>query len=134
MKGIENIENEGVLLAVVVRQGTQKEELNFITPNNFPLQVGIHNKQKGAVAKPHKHKPYKKPIIIESQEIFYIESGKLRVDIYDKKDKFFKSTVLNKGDIIILNSGHSVEYLEKTTMVEIKQGPYRGNQNEKEFI
>ena len=44
-----------------------------------------------------------------------------------KKDK-----ILNKGDIIILfQGGHGFEILEKTQIIEIKQGPYVESKDKK---
>lgn len=135
MSRVEKIKKEnGELLAILIRKDSQTDELNFITPKDFSLQVGIHNKDKGSVIHAHKHKPYEKPIKIDSQEIFYVEYGKLQVDIFDKANKPFKSVLMEQGDLIILNSGHGIKFLEESRMIEVKQGPYRGREAEKEYI
>ena len=38
------------------------------------------------------------------------------------------------GDTVILNTGHGMIFLEDTELVELKQGPYRGREEEKRFI
>lgn len=136
MGSFEKIENGGgEILAILVRKGTQNDKLNFITPDEFPLQVGIHNQEEGVIINAHKHRQYnKEPMKIEAQEFFYVESGKMQIDIYDINDTLFKSVILDEGDLILLNSGHGVKFLEKTKMLEVKQGPYRGIDNEKVFI
>jgi mannose-6-phosphate isomerase-like protein (cupin superfamily) len=65
---------------------------------------------------------------IPVQEIFFIEKGKLRVTLYEGNQQY-KDVIVSDGQIILLNCGHSVKFLEDTRMAEVKQGPYR----EKEF-
>jgi len=44
------------------------------------------------------------------------------------------SKILNKGDVILLvNGGHGFEMLEKTEMIEVKQGPYVGDKDKTRF-
>ena len=51
-----------------------------------------------------------------------------------KKKKYLKSKILKKGDVILLiNGGHGFEMLEKTEMIEIKQGPYANNKDKTRF-
>ena len=71
-----------------------------------------------------------KNLNIESQEIFVIEKGKLLIGLYRGKIKHTEVT-LTDGNIILLNCGHSIKFLEDTKMVEVKQGPYRKKEYEK---
>ena len=44
------------------------------------------------------------------------------------------SKILNKGDVILLvNGGHGFEMLEKTEMIEVKQGPYIDGKDKTRF-
>ena len=50
------------------------------------------------------------------------------------KKKYLKSKILKKGDVILLiNGGHGFEMLEKTEMIEIKQGPYSNDKDKTRF-
>ncbi len=51
-----------------------------------------------------------------------------------KKKKYLKSKILKKGDVILLvNGGHGFEMLEKTEIIEIKQGPYAHDKDKTRF-
>ena len=129
MPKVEEITKGDRILAIVVRNTNSEKNLDFLTPKEFPLQVGLHNRPKGDYVKAHDHVPYKN-LNIKVQEIFYVEKGKLLFSIYDGKEKY-KEVIISNGEMILLNSGHSIKYLEDTRAIEIKQGPYREKENEK---
>ena len=59
-------------------------------------------------------------------------SGKMKVSFYNDFSQKIDETVLTDGDLIVLLSGgHGFEFLEKTKMIEVKQGPYSGVDNDK---
>ena len=130
---VEGIVAEGELLAVVVRHDFDAKGLSFVTPNDFPFQLGIHISEAGTHVKPHRHVPFKELKNLAPQEFFYIESGKVEVGIY-RKNLIYKKIILNKGDMIVLNCAHEVKFLEDSKLAELKQGPYRGKDAEKEYI
>jgi hypothetical protein len=124
---IEKIEINGKIVAMIIRKNLEiKENTKFLTPDNYPLQLGFLSHKKGDVIKPHVHKKIKRTINI-TQEIMYIEKGKVRIDFYSSNNKKIKSSVLTEGDIIIFDDcGHGFEMLEDTKIIEVKQGPYMG--------
>ncbi len=131
---VEKIYQDDLLLAVIVRDGTDdKEELLFPTPEGFPLQLGIHDRKKNIYLKRHNHVPFAELKNLRVQEFIYVEKGKLEFVLYHEK-KEIKRVVLTAKDMILLNCGHSVEFLEDSKIIEIKQGPYRGNEKEKEYF
>src|SRR3989338_7142661 len=123
MTHIEEISKDGELLAIIVRSAKSERALEFPTPGDFPMQLGIHNRPKGDYVKAHAHVPFKN-LDIPAQEIFFIEKGRMLVTLYSGKDKY-KDVVVSDGEIILLNCGHSMKFLEDTRAVEVKQGPYR---------
>ena len=129
MSEIEYIKKDDEILAIIVRSRNSDKGLEFPTPNNFPLQLGLHSRPKGEYIKAHTHMPFKS-LDIESQEIFVVEKGKLLIGLYHGKVKYTEVT-LTDGNIILLNCGHSIKFLEDTKMVEMKQGPYRQKEYEK---
>ena len=69
----------------------------------------------------------KKPRIINyCTEVLLIEKGKVKIKFFDNNSSDIKKDkILNEGDIIILfQGGHGFKILEKTQIIEIKQGPY----------
>ena len=122
-----------LLLAVVIRQGFSDEGVNFVTsPENY-LQVGILNHKEGSIIKPHRHKEMPRTINY-TQEVLHIEYGKMEVDFY-QNNQLIKKALLFEGDtIILLAGGHGFNILEDTKMIEVKQGPYLSQTEDKEII
>ena len=132
---IEKIENNGELLALIMRNSYNKSGLNFLTREEHSFQVGIHNVKKGARYKAHKSLPFKKLENFKTNKIYYVKEGKVGVDIYDKKDKKVNYVNLNAGDLILfVEGGHGLDILKDSKVIEIKQGPYRGVEQDKVFL
>lgn len=69
-----------------------------------------------------------------TQEVLLIKKGVLRVDFYDEYEDYLESRDLHAGEIILLVSGgHGFQALEEVEMVEVKQGPYAGENDKKRF-
>ena len=130
---IRTIKHKEKILAILVKINKIEDPLNFFYPDEFTLQAGVHNGVKGGKALPHEHLPFKKMTIEHPQEIFYIQTGQMKVDLYFK-DKIVKKVIMNPNDLMIVNTGHGVTFLKKTKLLEIKQGPYRGKDIEKRMI
>lgn len=131
--GVEKIEKEGKTLAIVVRGTFDEPGCTFLSPEDFPFQLGVHIKKANEHIEAHRHIPFKELKNIPVQELLYIESGCAEVNIYSENKKFFTAT-LNAKDMILLNCSHEVIFLEDTKLVEVKQGPYRGKNDEKEYL
>lgn len=62
-----------------------------------------------------------------TNEVLFIKSGKVRIDFYQKNERYLESQLLMPGDVILLASeSHGFEMLEPSEMIEVKQGPYSG--------
>jgi hypothetical protein len=58
----------------------------------------------------------------------------VRVDFYDDDQTYLDSRILETGDVLLLAyGGHGFEMLEPTEMIEVKQGPYAGEQDKTRF-
>jgi mannose-6-phosphate isomerase-like protein (cupin superfamily) len=69
-----------------------------------------------------------------TKEILFIKSGQLRVDFYSEEQVYLESTILEAGDVILLAfGGHGFEMLQPTEIIEVKQGPYAGDQDKTRF-
>jgi len=131
---IERITHGSKVLAIILRDDYIKKGVSFVSPEEYPLQMGVHVRKRGEVVKPHIHRPFINIAEIPSQEVFHVVHGKVQVDLY-KRGKKMNSCILKDGDTILLAfSGHGIKFLEDTRMIEVKQGPYRGIKKEKEFI
>lgn len=127
------LSSNGEILALVINK-QNVESVNFVTPETFPLQLGISNYKKGSKIRPHAHKKIKRVIEI-SQEMVYLEKGKVRVHFYDNQGKEIMSEILEQGDIAFFaQGGHGFDMLSETKIVEVKQGPFFGTEKEKTFL
>lgn len=135
MNKLEEIRsNDGSIVAIIVNKGFKKDGMNFLTKEDFPLQLGINSYKKGYRIKGHVHLN-RSTIINCFQEVVYIKKGRATVQLYDSKNVFLKSIDLATGDLIFLASGgHGFDILEDTTILEIKQGPYFGKEKDKVII
>lgn len=130
---IEKIINKKKLLSIIIRANYESEGIKFFTPNDFSQQLGYMNRPKGYSIAPHNHNKVKREVLT-TDETLIIKSGKVRIDFYDEKKKYLKSKILKKGDVILLvNGGHGFEMLEKTEIIEIKQGPYANDKDKTRF-
>ena len=58
----------------------------------------------------------------------------LRVDFFTDDQVYFRSVILEAGDVILLSEGgHGFEVLEDLEMIEVKQGPYAGDHDKTRF-
>ena len=130
---VEKITYKNVLLSIIIRSEYQKEGISFFTPDNFSQQLGYMNRPQGYVIPPHVHNLVPREVSL-TQEVLYIKSGKVRVDFYDDDKNYLQSSILLKGDVILLaHGGHGFEMLEQSEMIEIKQGPYCGEEDKVRF-
>src|SRR3989339_847805 len=133
---IERITQNNKVLAIIIRAKAikkNKDKMKFVSPEDFPFQLGVHNRNKNDYVEPHQHLPFQELKNLAVQELFYMISGKIKVDLYDENDLKIKEVIISKGDTILLNTGHGVTFLKKSKLIEIKQGPYRGREQEKRF-
>ena len=118
----------------MIRGKYSKEGLTFATPEEFGLQLGIHNQKKGNTVRPHEHKIVSEIKNLKIQEVFFVVKGKVKWIFY-VDDKKVDERIISSGDTILFaNGGHSAEYLEDTRMIEVKQGPYRSSDEDKRLF
>ena len=87
----------------------------------------------GKLIAPHVHNPVPREVQY-TQEVLLIRKGRLRVDFYDRRQTYLSSRILEGGDVILLiEGGHGFEVLEDVEMIEVKQGPYAGEQDKTRF-
>ena len=130
---VEKIESEDRLLAVIVSHRYDAPGISFFTPNELSQQLAYMRHPAGKVIEPHIHTPAAREVLL-TQETLVIKRGKLRVDFFDDKQNYLESRVLTAGDVILLvQGGHGFEVLEELEMFEVKQGPYKGEDDKTRF-
>ena len=131
---VEEVKKKEKLLAMIIRSNYQCEGVDFITPNEYSQQVAYMHHPTGKVIDAHVHNLVYRNVVF-TQEVLIIKKGILRVDFYDEYEDYLESRDLYAGDIILLISGgHGFKVIEEVEMVEVKQGPYSGEQDKKRFI
>lgn len=130
---IETLRNGEQLLAVIVSHKFDEKGIHFFTPSDLSQQLAYMRHPAGKVIEPHVHNPVSRNVHF-TQEVLFIKKGKLRVDFYDDAQQYLESRVLHEGDVILLaTGGHGFEVLEEIEMIEVKQGPYAGDQDKTRF-
>ena len=133
MNNIEQIIHEQKLLALIIRSEHSAQGVEFYTPNEYSQQLAAMGHPKGKIIPPHVHNSVPREVQF-TKEVLIIKSGKLRVDFYDDAQNYLESRILNPNDVILLAlGGHGFEVLEDLQMIEVKQGPYAGDQDKVRF-
>jgi len=130
---IETIRAGEQILAVIISRDFHEPGIHFFTPNDLSQQLAFMRHPAGKVIDPHVHNPVSRNVHY-TQEVLLLKRGKLRVDFYDDSQAYLESRVLHGGDVILLaTGGHGFEVLEEIEMIEVKQGPYAGDQDKTRF-
>ena len=130
---IETLKIGDQLLAVIVSRDFHEPGIHFFTPNDLSQQLAYMHHPAGKTIDPHVHNPVSRNVHY-TQEVLFIKRGRLRVDFYDNDQKYIESRILQGGDVILLaTGGHGFEVLEEIEMIEVKQGPYYGDQDKTRF-
>lgn len=131
---IEKITANEEIIAIVVRGGFKPEGVNFLTPENFPLQMGVSSYKKGDILKTHTHLQRKR-IIKNTQEMVYVQNGKIEIYFYNSNGKLIRTRILEGGDTVFFAAGgHGWKTLEDSKIIEVKQGPYLGLKQDKIYL
>lgn len=130
---IEHINHNGTEMAVVIRAGYKKDGIEFFTPNEYSQQLAYMNRPAGYRIQPHVHNEVHRDVSL-TLEVLYIKTGRVKVDFYTQEQVHVYDVILQQGDVILLAAGgHGFTMLEPTEMIEIKQGPYAGDQDKTRF-
>ena len=130
---IERVLHDGNELAIILRAGYHNDGIQFFTAPEYSQQLAYMNRPAGHVIDPHVHNEVRREVV-HTLEALFVRSGKVKLSLYDSGCEFVDSRVLEAGDIVLLTSGgHGIEMLEPSEIVEVKQGPYAGDQDKTRF-
>ncbi len=133
MNDTEEVKHNGKLFAIIIRASFQKDGIHFFTENHLSQQVAYMKHPKGKVIEPHIHNLVVREVLY-THEVLFIRSGRLKVDFYDDDKVYLDSRVLCAGDTILLSGGgHGFSVLDNVEMIEVKQGPYAGENDKTRF-
>jgi quercetin dioxygenase-like cupin family protein len=131
---VERITDEqGGLIALVLRGTADAEETTFVTPPEAGLQVGLVVYPAGGEVPRHTHRPIERHHI-GTPEVLVVRKGRCIADLYDDDRNPLTSVEIAGGDVIVLLSGgHGFRMIEDTVLLEVKQGPYPGRDEKDRF-
>lgn len=130
---VEKIIYSNRILGIIIRANFKAEGIQFFTPNDFSQQLAYMNRPSGHIIPPHVHNPVTRQVHY-TKEVLFIKTGKVAVDFYDEHQNYLQSRILNAGDVIMLAyGGHGFEMLESSEIIEVKQGPYAGENDKTRF-
>ena len=130
---IETISMGSTTLAIIIRAQFTTDGIEFVTPREFSQQLAYMKRPAGYVIEPHVHNPVRRELHF-TKEVLFIKSGKVRVDFYSDSQDYLESRLLRTGDVILLaHGGHGFQIIEQAEIIEVKQGPYVGEQDKTRF-
>jgi hypothetical protein len=130
---VEIIESDGQPLTYLIRARMYPDETTFLTPPDFKQQVGFVVYPSGGEIPRHTHVPLKRQLVGTS-EVIIVQQGRCILDVYSEDRKLVASRELGPGDLMLMvGGGHGFRMLERTVLLEIKQGPYTGLDEKERF-
>ena len=130
---IETISHGLEPIALIIRAGYDQPGIQFFTPANFSQQVASMRHPAGHKVAAHVHNLQLRQVLY-TQEVLFLKRGQVKVNLYSSGREFIGSRIIGAGDLILLcGGGHSLEMLEESSMIEVKQGPYAGDADKTRF-
>ena len=127
------VTKSGITYALFVAAGMKVDPLRFVTDQRDEFQVGFMERQAGYAVKPHMHLD-RNLTIKGTAEFLYVQEGKMAVTVYDEAwNELHRQEVATGDCMVFLAGGHSMTMLEKTRLIEVKQGPYPGEAQAKVY-
>lgn len=118
----------------IIKPVAKTDQSYFFTKDNQNPQAGFIVYKKGETIRHHLHKPVKRSIE-GTPETLLIRQGKLSMLLFDRDLEEIGEFILEAGDVcMLLGSGHGFKVLEDVVLMEIKQGPYVGRDEDKVFL
>jgi hypothetical protein len=126
-------DNEGKLLAIIVKKNEQTAGKNFYTDDSSELQLATFELSEDEIIDRHIHDDQIRNIVRTSEAII-LQEGVLVFDIYDNDLNPITQVSLEAGDIILLlDGGHGIKVKKKAKFIEVKQGPYDEQNDKRRF-
>jgi mannose-6-phosphate isomerase-like protein (cupin superfamily) len=123
----------GQLLAITVKSSAEAEGIRFLTSPDDQFQIGLLGWPSGHEIAAHTHVTLEREIS-RTSEVLFIRSGKVLMHLYSDSGVNLAEEMLSPGDTaVFLAGGHGFVMVEPAQIIEIKQGPYLGEQEKIRF-
>jgi mannose-6-phosphate isomerase-like protein (cupin superfamily) len=133
MSSVTPVTHNGQTYALFVCGRPEINDAQFFTQNQDEFQVGIFERGAGYEVKAHQH-PDLPRNLIHTSEFLYVEAGSADVTVFDEEWKELHKQAVKAGDFLVFfRGGHQLTMLEKTRLIEVKQGPFPGQEKAKVF-
>jgi uncharacterized protein with PhoU and TrkA domain len=133
MEHVERITCNEKPLAYIIRAEMSPAKTTFVTPPEFKQQVGFIVYSAGGEIQRHDHRLLDRHLVGTS-EVLVVQRGRCEIDIYNDDRRLVATRELRRGDIMLMvGGGHGFRMLEDTVFLEIKQGPYTGEDEKDRF-
>jgi hypothetical protein len=130
---IETIRDGKDPLAYIVRASNEPTSTVFATPDDSIQQVGFIVHPAGAEIGRHFHEPIERAIT-GTPEVLIVRQGRCEIDIYNSDEELVATRELQPDDVMVMvGGGHGFRMLEDTILLEVKQGPYFGPDEKRQF-
>ncbi len=123
--GLVTFVENGVIYAHLIHSNFASDGVNFITDNDSEFQLGIMSRDQNSPVLPHLHNQINRNVRTTS-EFLHFRKGKAIVKIRAHAQSEEIAFEVVQGDSVLFTGIgiHSVDFLEPTQLLEIKQGPY----------
>jgi hypothetical protein len=129
---IRRVDRGDVHYALFCRQ-VRADAVRFLTSAEDDFQAGIIEQPAGYEFGAHRH-PCHAKVIDSCSEFLYLESGAIRVRIFDEGWEELADEPMGRGDFVVFfRGGHAVSVTSSARMIVVKQGPYDGDPAAKLF-
>ena len=130
---VEHVKHLDQTIAIIIRADHRGEGIEFFTPDVFSQQLAYMKRPAEYIIEPHVHNPVSRSVQW-TQEVLVVRSGRIRVDFFTEGKHYLESREIKTGDVILLAAGgHGFKMLEESEIIEVKQGPYCGDQDKTRF-
>lgn len=130
---METIAWAGQPLCYIVRRELVPQRTTFLTPAEATLQVGYIVYQAAQEIPRHIHRRIERAID-RTGEVLLVRNGRCELDVYNDDRERVATREVREGDLIIfVGGGHGFRVMEDTVLLEVKQGPYAGNDEKERF-
>ena len=122
---IKRIVLENAIHAIYIPENLEiRQGVEFITDARDEFQIGLIGREEGERVPLHKHLGQRR-VLSGTSECLYVREGICSVTIQSLDGKESIDILCHKGDFLLLLRGsHSVHFIENTSLIEIKQGPF----------
>ncbi len=128
-----DIIDDGIIYAQIYDLNIDGEVI-FPTKDFFEMQCGFGTIMNKTKKNPHIHKLIKRETR-HTSEFFFIYQGEVVVTFYNINQTVISKKNLTSGmGFIQFQGGHGFSFAPNTKYIEVKQGPYMGNTNDKYFF